>query len=127
MPSGKRLKKSCRFVKNLGGLRIEKADVLLRTTANASREYSGFFGPELPGALCLNDMDPKAPSTGVLSSGLKMGRLRNSGEASSPNWKRMTISAGMNVLWTEHLLPLKKGVLRRKNQAREGNEAYGIG
>jgi hypothetical protein len=126
MPSGRRLKKSCRFVKSLGAGEIE-AGVPHPTTASVSRGYSGFSGQALPGVHSLSDTAQKVLSTGGLSNGQRMEYWKNSGELSWPSWRRMTTFVGTNASWTGHSPQLKKGVLRRKNQTRQGNEAYGTG
>lgn len=49
-----------------------KAVGRLLMTGNASRAYSGFYGPVLPGVNCPKNMEPKARSTADSKNGRKM-------------------------------------------------------
>ena len=119
MNSGKRLSRCCRNPRGAGdrGRRI----------AASSKASCGCLRPERAGAICRRNI----PAPALAGAGCSYGKPKacgsRCGASSWPNWTRADNWTGVRALWTGVSLPLKRGRVRRQNQARQGHKVDGCG
>ena len=119
MNSGSRSNRYCRSGRDAGdgGRRI----------AACWKVFCGCSRPGRAGGICRRNIPAPALAGDVCNCGKSKGSGWRCGGNSSPNWMRAASWTGARVLWTGVLLPLKRGRVRRPNQAGQGHEVDGGG
>ena len=117
--SGRRSNRSC--------LEYTVAAALGPITAKCSKAFFGCSRPVPGGAICPRSIPVPAPVGDGCGNGKSKRYGSKSGGSFSVNWTNAANWIGANHSWTAALLPLKRGRLRRQNQARQGHEVDGGG
>jgi len=119
MNSGKRSSRCCRRGRGAG----DGGQII----AGCWRAFCGGSRPARVGGICRPNIPAPAPAGDGCSCGKRKRSGWRCGASSWLNWTGAANWTGAKVLWMGVLLPLKRGRLRRPNQAGQGHEVDGGG
>jgi hypothetical protein len=119
MNSGPRSNRSCPKYALVVGLGL--------TIARCSKGFSGCSKPEPAGGICPKNIPAPVPVGDGCGTGKSAACGSKFGGSFSVNWTSAASWIGASHFWTAVLLRLKRGRVRRQNQARQGHEVDGGG